>query len=934
MFALAKLRVVKDLFDEFLQHSEVSFDEYRQKSFFGEYVRSEIKLPLAKLSKKYESFGSEQLIKVLKVHMLFILECQRLSTTTQELSADPELSDWITGLAGSLSVCFPDRCQWKNFLNDNLVRNYGPCFGRTLYNVYLNLGLEPPECLPRDESELSETYSSISDNVEEKDKCAEPSTSTPAVTKSCVTRSTLRQSLPRALFADPAIMAAADVMSRSSPASPETARTPLTASTPALTAAHRSARDSSSMESHTSTSTSQLVLINSQRSRRKCRTPTKRLSVDKSRRSKNGQAPTDKSVSVSNSTKGTPSRAAQKHSNPATQQRRRTEPTRQYKSANAKRNLSTSGSDALVTIADAERKTPKSQYRRSVRETPNPERSYPRWERARLAAAEKTKNKAIIVEESPIKPATSMGSPLRRLRRANSMLANLLYVEARESAGTLSQSSSLPRDTEDALAAPSDQPGSDGSGCLSVTMSRAERWRRQRLEEECSLSQFTFSSPTKPAEESVERKPSGIVELSRLTPKSGLLCIPTSLGRENSNLFANMASPESQGSGFLTQSPMASPMKTPRKNIFHFILSPPPTVSPLSPRRTAVAGTACTPLLSGVYTSQSSPQVGHKPSDRKPRTPRTTPRRRLTVVGRCRARHSSGGGLPRAIPSFPQIFDEDAMFLGREEFLNQTNTSTTPGVESPLRTPSDTSDHSITTELSTTNRHKRHCAFPSASPTDAPVMRLSKAAPDNLGPSSKRLTRRQSHKPTNPIPTTLDNEVPEFLLKRPRRSPFAPLHVFNRASTTTTVSERDKGFPTSELLDCGTTTTASSQSASAVVALRTRLFGNSDSSDAISTDFDKQSTLENSQSTRVIYVAGASNDNKENFVASTSGTHPLDTPPSRIALVSHRKQLHHSVHEDVDLRKPLSTKECNFRASSLCSGSRTANARPRRSLFQ
>ncbi|VDK52061.1 unnamed protein product, partial [Dibothriocephalus latus] len=68
------------------------------------------------------------------------------------------------------------------------------------------------------------------------------------------------------------------------------------------------------------------------------------------------------------------------------------------------------------------RRSSNHQHHRSVHETPNPKQSYPRWERAVMAAAEKTKDKLVIVAESPIKPDSVLGSPLRRLRRASSLL--------------------------------------------------------------------------------------------------------------------------------------------------------------------------------------------------------------------------------------------------------------------------------------------------------------------------------------------------------------------------------------------------------------------------------------------------------------------------------------------------------------------------------
>ncbi|KAF7234606.1 hypothetical protein EG68_11802 [Paragonimus skrjabini miyazakii] len=49
---------------------------------------------------------------------------------------------------------------------------YASVFGKTIYNVYLNLGIEPPECLPKDDSEATGTTSNTSDNLDEVDGAA------------------------------------------------------------------------------------------------------------------------------------------------------------------------------------------------------------------------------------------------------------------------------------------------------------------------------------------------------------------------------------------------------------------------------------------------------------------------------------------------------------------------------------------------------------------------------------------------------------------------------------------------------------------------------------------------------------------------------------------------------------------------------------------
>ncbi|KAF8562736.1 hypothetical protein P879_11821, partial [Paragonimus westermani] len=206
---------------------------------------------------------------------------------------------------------------------------------------------------------------------------------------------------------------------------------------------------------------------------------------------------------------------------------------------------------------------------------------------------------------------------------------------------------------------------------------------------------------------------------------------------------------------------------------------------------------------------QSSPQI----SMRSPKAVLTTPRRR-TAANRQRIRHLSGCSSMRTVPASPQIFDEEAMFLGREEFLNETNTTCSVGIISPPRTLSNrSSDDGFEAEAVLASLSKRRKQIsplpPSISP---PVLRLTSVSKstvqhssqsglhdsDVLIPTACRLQpkpsvlrkRSQMTKLTaDPIDTSSKqsnrNTVDSFpFLTKPERSPFAPLHVFvNRPST-------------------------------------------------------------------------------------------------------------------------------------------------------
>ncbi|VDP58405.1 unnamed protein product [Schistosoma margrebowiei] len=107
--------------------------------------------------------------------------------------------------------------------------------------------------------------------------------------------------------------------------------------------------------------------------------------------------------------------------------------------------------------------------------------------------------------------------------------------------------------------------------------------------------------------------------------------------------------------------------------------------------------------------------------------PRSTPRRRTykskdtddshpittTTTSRRRTRHSSGfvqSNTRETIVS-PQIFDEEAMFLGREEFLSET----TPNVSSTFdKCVEDDDDAAATTTAGSTNTHQVFTGSPNS----------------------------------------------------------------------------------------------------------------------------------------------------------------------------------------------------------------------------
>ncbi|VUZ41703.1 unnamed protein product [Hymenolepis diminuta] len=196
------------------------------------------------------------------------------------------------------------------------------------------------------------------------------------------------------------------------------------------------------------------------------------------------------------------------------------------------------------TIAQAEGGEEEDEcYHPSVTETPNPKAAYPRWERARMAAAAKIKNKNVIVAESPLKPSSSqnvIGSPLRRLRRASSFLNFGGVNEASQSSSHLG--------------------------------ARAERYQRRLQEVETSLSQF-----------------SGGESNSQCTQPLSASNSCSDLRRRSSNLLINFATPKTPVKPTL-QSAVSSPpilSASKRKSVrpFRHLFGDGPTFSTALERR-------------------------------------------------------------------------------------------------------------------------------------------------------------------------------------------------------------------------------------------------------------------------------------------------------------------------------------------------------------
>ncbi|TPP66909.1 hypothetical protein FGIG_07108, partial [Fasciola gigantica] len=484
----------------------------------------------------------------------------------------------------------------------------------------------------------------------------------------------LRQCLPRALFADSAIVSAAKALHQGKASGAEDVA-PITAS------GHLHPTVAKFADTHTHDR--QLVLITCPRSRRKCHTPTKLV------RSQRGTRRTSKSRNPSG---GESFKQTSRHS-----KRTMNTSVPRARPSETCATSQPSHSDVVEYFARTEDSShlPKSstgkrhQHRRSVHETPDPEKSYPRWERAKLAAAEKTKGKAVIVEESPVKPIFCLGSPIRRLRRANSIRENACDPHSQIPGIDLTPNKSKLRgfglDNYHLRLSQSSLGTTCGlySGCcLSRTMSRAEQWRRRQLDEELSLSQFGIENTLSPNLKS----PSGAMRNEQVNgaPCPEFCSSASESYRRSSNLFANMISPERPA----FQSPPKQAIVTPGNAAFSASTTPKTRLILPTNRREPTIKNEKTPNRLGPidqFIRNSSATVEQRRAGKSvPRNRSVTPRSRLA---RAQFPASSPIETSRDIPVSPQIFDEEAMFLAREEFLNVTNT--TPSTD--LNTPTSSS---------------------------------------------------------------------------------------------------------------------------------------------------------------------------------------------------------------------------------------------------
>ncbi|VDM31932.1 unnamed protein product [Hydatigera taeniaeformis] len=294
---------------------------------------------------------------------------------------------------------------------------------------------------------------------------------------------------------------------------------------------------------------------------------------------------------------------------------------------------------------------------RSVAETPNWKMSQPRWERARMAAAEKTKGRVsrrifgliilltrldeefillkiliakgflksidfaayisalVVVAETPIKPSepgSVMTSPLRRLRRASSLLN---FRRGYSSSGGAVSSTSTSR--------------------LSI---KAEQWQRRLMEEEASLSQFS----------------GGESSLSLSTSSS-------QFQRRSSNLMANFLS---------LPSPHSSAKDKPKPPLTSAVSSPP--VLNLSILKSGLPRRQPPPVsFEGLFhdldapcstTTSTQPMLIKTPLKSKPTTSATPKRRKAGPRGQVAATE---------VPISSHVFDEAAMFPGEGEFFQR-----------------------------------------------------------------------------------------------------------------------------------------------------------------------------------------------------------------------------------------------------------------------
>ncbi|KAL5107166.1 hypothetical protein TcWFU_010029 [Taenia crassiceps] len=499
--------------------------------------------------------------RIIERHMKFLLLVQ-FEYTKSLPSHDPDsvdykFSDWAAQILGRLSICSFERSDWKDFIKNDLVDRFASTHGKTLAQIYMDIGLEPPPCLPQ----LDEVDADDGDG----DKVVDDPFGFPMLNleNPCLKASSrempsprtakisARNSLPRALFSDSIIVASNE--GTSWPSTSQTSPGPPAMWGKILMPASK---------------------YSTSKSRRKARTPVKR-----------GSGQLIRSPMV-----GTGSRS-----------RRRRIPSGSHGSSGQRKSL-----------------------HRSVTETPNPKTSQPRWERARMAAAKKTKGRLVIVAESPLKPSepgSVISSPLRRLWRASSLL-NFRR-------GDLSG-------------------GDSGSGASSASRLsvKAELWQRRQMEEEASLSQFS----------------GGESNLSQSVASSAASISSPQLRRRTSNLMANLIS---------LCSPQSSAKNMKKPTLSSMVSSPP--VLNLSKFKSEFSQLRPPPVSSkGLFrdldaissTTTSTPSTSVKTPTKRPSTTGSTPKRSKTGL--------RGQMAVAEVFTSPHVFDEAAMFPGEGEFFRRT----------------------------------------------------------------------------------------------------------------------------------------------------------------------------------------------------------------------------------------------------------------------
>ncbi|VDM31933.1 unnamed protein product [Hydatigera taeniaeformis] len=180
--------------------------------------------------------------QIIERHMKFLLlvqfEYTRSLPSHDPDSIDSNLSEWVCVLflhryakaaqiLERLSVCSLTQSNWKDFIKKDLVDRLGffcnpsnECFryasshGKTLAQIYMNIGLEPPSCLPHldepdddsgnDNDRVIDNPSSFSlvDLEDPLISVEGPKTPTREMLSPRTAKISARNSLPRALFTD------------------------------------------------------------------------------------------------------------------------------------------------------------------------------------------------------------------------------------------------------------------------------------------------------------------------------------------------------------------------------------------------------------------------------------------------------------------------------------------------------------------------------------------------------------------------------------------------------------------------------------------------------------------------------------------------------------------------------------------------------------